>query len=202
VAGLQAAFEQCGGGGLDGELSRLGSAGDPLGGHLQQLGVIVGERAIIEPADMQNADDVLPVQQRDAEHLPDALLPQERIRNGGRIHPIQHDRALALRDAAGESSADRDPDTLPDFLFQPTCGPRNQLVGTAIAQQDCRGIRIEHRANSVKQFGKQILDLEPGQGRVGDCKQIAQLLRPGTRHRSASLGPSRRPRYRTPSPGE
>ena len=87
--------------------------------------------------------------------------------------------------------------TLPDFLFQPTCGPRNQLVGTAIAQQDCRGIRIEHRANSVKQFGKQILDLEPGQGRVGDCKQIAQLLRPGPRHRSASLGPSRRPRYRT-----
>ena len=61
----------------------------------------------------------------------------------------------------------------------------------------CRGIRIEHRANAVKQFGKEILHVEPGQGRVGDRKQIAQLLRPGPRHRSASLGPSRRPRHRT-----
>ena len=170
-----------------------GGAGDPLGGHLQQLGVIAGERAIIEPSDMQNADDVLAVQQRDAEHLPDALLPQEQIRNGGRIHPIQHDWALALRDAAGESGADRDPDTLPDFLLQLTRSPRNQLVGTAVAQQHCRGIRIEHRANAVKQFGKELLHVEPGQGRVGDRKQIAQLLRPGPRHRSASLGPSRRP---------
>jgi hypothetical protein len=27
-----------------------------------------------------------------------------------------------------------------------------------------------------EQFGKEILDVEPGQGRVGDSKQIAQLL--------------------------
>jgi hypothetical protein len=122
------------------------------------------------------------------------LMPQDRIRNGGGIHSIKYDRALAFRDAAGESGAYRDPDALPDLLLQPTRRSRHQLV--AIAQQHCRGIGIENRADALEQFEQEVLDIEPGQRRVGDSKQIVQLVRLVVRRHGASLWPSHRPRHR------
>jgi hypothetical protein len=169
----------------------VGGAGDPFGGHLQQVGVGVGERAIIEPADMQNTDDVLAAEQRHAEHLSDARLPEDRIRHSTRSSTTGHLR-FAMLPANPVPTGTRTP--CRTSSSNPHGRSGNQLVGAAIAQQHCGGVRVEHRADAGEQFGEEILDVETGQRRVGDGQHIAQLVR---RVRRRHFGLSCRPRHQT-----
>ena len=68
---------------------RLNGHGGPVRGQLQELGVVTGELAGRQRADMQHADHLAARHHRHADHGLDALGPQDRVEHGGVIDVIQ-----------------------------------------------------------------------------------------------------------------
>ena len=109
---------------------------------------------------MEDAEHGVTGQQRHAEHHADALLPQDRIRHGGGVDPIEPDRTPPGSDAASETDPDGDPDTLADLFFDAAGGARHQLVRALVDQQDSRGVGVEDLPNSLEEFDQQIVEIE------------------------------------------
>ena len=118
---------------------------------------------VLEPADVQHPDHVVVAEQRHAEHVADALLPQDRVVHGRFVHPVEGHRLAQLRDRAGEADAHRHPDALAHLLLQPARRPGDQLLRTVVEQQHRRGVGVEDRADPVQQLGKHLLDVEPAE---------------------------------------
>ena len=65
---------------------------DAVGRELEQLGLVVGEAAGGEAADVQDADHAALDEQRDAEQGADALLAQDRVEDVGVVDVVDRDQ--------------------------------------------------------------------------------------------------------------
>ena len=107
----------------------------PVGGQLQQRGIIGGENPVPQRADMQHPQHRPLHQQRHAHQRPDALREQQRVEHSAVIDPVQDDRAPLGGDASRETPANRDPDTLTDFLLQAAGRSGDQLTARTVQQR-------------------------------------------------------------------
>jgi len=123
----------------------------PVGGELQQLGVLLPERPPAERADVDYPDDVAADEQGHAEQGPDAPVNQQRVPYRGVVHGSEDDRLAGRRDPAGEAGAQRDAHALTDLLLDPARGGRDQLPGRPVEQQHGRGVGLEHLLHALDQ---------------------------------------------------
>ena len=84
----------------------------------------VGKRSFAQSSDVQDADQTVANEQRDAQHGPDALLPQDGVGHRGLVDPVQSDGPSFGRDPAGEASPQRNANVLIDLFFEAACGSR------------------------------------------------------------------------------
>jgi hypothetical protein len=69
----------------------------------------------------------------------------------------QDDRPPPGGDTASETRADRDPDTLADFLLQAAGRGRDQLTPRVVQQQHRGGVGIEDLLHPAQQRGEKII---------------------------------------------
>ena len=146
----------------------------PVGGHLQQLGVLRPERPPAERADVQHPDDVAADEQGHAEQGPDAPVDQERVPYRGVVHRGEDDRLAGRRDPAGEAGAQRDAHALPDLFLDAARGGRDQVPGRPVQQQHGGGVGLKHLLDPLEQGLEQRLLVEPGQRGVRYRLDVAQ----------------------------
>ena len=112
-----------------------------VGGVLEQLAVLVGERARGERAHVQHAERAPLDEQRDAEQRADALLAQDRVHDVGVVDVLDRDGPALGHDAAGEALADGDRDALLDLLLDAlrgACPQHLRAPRRAAGSRPCR----------------------------------------------------------------
>ena len=173
----QAAFEQQGRCPFDRQRPRMDRCRDPFTDDLEKPQVVVVERSIGGPSDMEHAEDSVLAQQRNAEHHLDALLPQNRVRNRRRVDAVQPRWLSRSGDTTSETNADRDSHTLADFLLDARRRSGDKLVGVGIEQQDDGGVDVEHLADSHQHLFEKIVDAQARETRVGQGLQLRKTAR-------------------------
>ena len=135
------------------------------------------ERSVLEPPDMQDAEDVVAAQQRDAEHHLDALLPQDRIRDRRRVDAVQPHGILRCGDTSGEARSERNAHSLANFVLDAARRPRHQFLGLLVEQQHRGRVDIKNLAHAGQQLDEQIIDIEVRERAVGQRPEVRQTLR-------------------------
>src|SRR5262249_3060351 len=97
--------------GLDGETS-------PFSHDLKQPGVIAGELASTECADMQHPDHLPAADQRYPEQRPDSLLTQDGIEHINMINLFDYHRSFLGRNATGETFSQWNSNSLTNLCFK------------------------------------------------------------------------------------
>jgi hypothetical protein len=92
------------------------------------------------------------------------------------IDSVQDDRAPLRGDASRETAANRDPDTLTDFLLQAAGRSGDQLTARTVQQQHRGGIAIQDHPHPVQQRGEKFISVQMRQRRIGHRPDIPQLV--------------------------
>ena len=172
----QCALQDRRGGPLGSGHARLGCRGGAVGDHLEQLGVLFGEHAGGQGADVQDTQHGSAGQQRHAQQRGDALLPQDGVEHVAVIDVVDRDPMPFLGDAPREAAAERDPYALVDlFLDAPGGGGDEELTG-GIQQQHRGGVDRHQLADLVEQLVEQPVHGQLGQPGVGDRLKPPQPL--------------------------
>jgi hypothetical protein len=146
----------------------------PVGGQLQQLSIIGRESAVLQRAHVDHTDDPGTDLQRNAEQRFDPLLAQDRIEDVCVIDVVENHGATLCRYPACESAPERDAHATLDLLLEADCRSRHEFTGFLIEQQHSTGIGIEHLARAQQERGKQLLEIQRRQRRVGERLQALQ----------------------------
>ena len=85
------------------------------------------------------------------------------------------DRDTLGGDAARKPLADRDRDTPLDLFLNPLRGPRHELLGLLVEQQDCGRVHRQSVANADQQLIEELLETELGQRGVAQPIERADL---------------------------
>ena len=101
--------------------------------------------------DVENPKQAASNEQRYTEHRFDPLLAQNRVEHIGVIDVLEDHRLPVRRDAARETTSDRDPDAALDLFLDPDCGPRDELVRLLIQQQESARIDPEDLTDANKE---------------------------------------------------
>jgi hypothetical protein len=125
---------------------------------------------------MQHPEHRAMDEQRDARQRLDALLPEDRVEHVSVIDPIQDDRLPLGGDAARETPADRNQDTLADLLLQAAGRRGDQLATRAVQQQHRGSIGVQDLPHPVQQRGEKIIGAQMGQCRIGNRPDVPQLV--------------------------
>ena len=83
---------------------------------LQQLDVSLEEPAVLEGADVDDAENTAPGDQRGAEQRLHALLPEDRVQDVRMVDVVDHDGSALGCDAPREAASDGNANTLFDIL--------------------------------------------------------------------------------------
>jgi hypothetical protein len=175
-------------GGEEGALERLGDAAlvledarvvdghrGALGCQLQQGDVVAGERARLERADVQDAEDLVADDQRDADHRLEARLAQSGAENR-LVRMLVDDQCLALgRHPAGEAAADSDAEAELRGA-EAARGAELERLAVIVHEHDGAVLDVERVADSREQFGEQVLEAEVGERGFGDALKVLQAL--------------------------
>jgi hypothetical protein len=129
----------------------------PVGDELEQLDLLLPERARDKRADVQDTARLSLHDERDAEHRLDPLLPQDRVEDVRVVDVVEDDRLLLGGDPPGEASADRDPDALLDLLFDAERRSCDQLVRPFVEQKDRAGVDLEDLPGPLEQRREQLV---------------------------------------------
>ena len=158
------------------EPGALDRKGDTGGDELEQLDVIGGELPVDERADVEDADRLVPDEERDAAQRADALLAQDRVEDVGMGEVIEDDRPLQGGDAAGEAPAERDADAALDLLLDPDRRTRYKLVRLLVQQQDRARVSPQDRADARQEHAEQLIERQVGERGVGDGLDVLEPL--------------------------
>ena len=158
------------------ELGALDRNGDTGGDELEQLDVIGGELPVDERADVEDADRLVPDEERDAAERADALLAQDRVEDVGMGEVIEDDRPLLGGDPAGEASAERDADAALDLFLDPDRRTRYKLVRVLVPQEDRARVGPQDRADARQEHAEQIIERKVGERGVGDGLDVLEPL--------------------------
>jgi len=93
---------------------------------------------------------------------------------------VEDDRPLLGGDAAGKAAADRDADTLLDFLLDAERCARHELVRLLVEQEDRARVDLEDQPRSLEQRAKEVVELQMRERRVGDGLQPSYVLGAGS----------------------
>jgi hypothetical protein len=152
------------------------SHGRPLGGKLKELDVLRIEATVLERAHMDDPEHPIAGEQRGAKQRFDPFLTQDRIQDVGVIHVWNGDRPALGCDSAGEALPDRDAHAALDFLFDPARGPRDELVGPLVEQENGRSVGVEDLANSLQQLVQEVFQGQVSERGIGDALDLEQAL--------------------------
>jgi hypothetical protein len=155
---------------------RLHGQRRPVGGQLEQRGLVGGEDPVPHRADVEHPEHRALDEQRDARERPDALVQKERVEHSAVIDVIQDDRPPLGGDAARETLADRNPDALADFLLQAASRSGDQLTARTVQQQHRGGIGIQDLPDPSQQRCEKVIGAQMGQRRIGNRPDVLQLV--------------------------
>jgi hypothetical protein len=161
---------------LDGGETGPGGAGDPLGDHLEELDLVVGERPGGEAADVEDADHVSTVQERHPGHRVDALRDQERVDHGRLVDPIDHPGRPLGRDVPGEAPAQRNPHALTHLFLDAAGGGGDQLARLGVEEEDGGRVDVQDLTDPLQQLVEQLFDVQERERRVGDGLDLAEAF--------------------------
>ena len=141
-----------------------------VGRDLQEVAVLGREVAGGERADVQDADDAAPDDERDAEEAADPLLAQDRVEDVGMVDVGDDDRAPLGGHAAGEAAADGDADALLDLLLDPLRRAGAQhLVVVVVDEEERRRVAAEDLGDALEQLGEEVVQREVGERGLRDA---------------------------------
>jgi hypothetical protein len=159
---------------------------DPVGDDLEQIDVVPRELARRERAHVENAEDLVREDERDAGHALDPLLPQDGVQDVRMVDVVEHDRVSRRRDPARKPAADRNPNVLLDLLLEPDCCARHELVPELVAQEDRGRVGLEHVSNPGQQLGEEVVQVQVRERGIRDELEPPQQfgVTPGTHGRT------------------
>ena len=153
----QTALQYAGGTALRRCDSGLDCFAHPLGNNLEQDHIALVKCRRAERAHVQNANQGLARNERHSQHRPDAFFPEDGVRNGGSVNPLEDQRPPLRRNSSRKTSPNRDPHTLSDLLFEAAGGPRDELVGCLVKEEDRCGVAMQEIQNLFKQKGEEVV---------------------------------------------
>ena len=160
---------------LDQPLGRaLEAESRTLGGVLEQVGLVCGERPRRERADVDDAEQPATREQRRAEQRFDPFLPEDRVVDVGPIDVGDDDRADVGGDPPGEPASHRDPHRGFDLLLEAGGGRRDELVPLFVEEEDRARVDAEDFAHPDDELVEQRARREVRQRNVGDAVEPAQ----------------------------
>ena len=139
----------------------------PVGGQLEQGGIVGGEHPVLQRPGVQHPEHRAVDHQRHAYQRPDAPLQQQRVHHQAVLDPLQDDRPPLGSDAASETPADRNPDSLDDFLLQAAGRRGDQLTARTVQQQHRGSIGIQDRPHPVEQRNEKLISAQARQCLIG-----------------------------------
>ena len=152
---------------LDLEQARMRDRnGCSIRGELQELDLVLVERARRQSPDVQHADDVALDEQRHPAERLDSLLAQDRVEDVGMVDVVQDDGPARGRDATGETLPQRDPDPAFDLLLDADGGARHELAPFLVEQQDRACVGLQERGRPLEQCLQELLEIEVNERRV------------------------------------
>jgi hypothetical protein len=176
--GQEPALEHAGCTALGGGYAGLSRRREFVGGEFQEHDVVAIKRLTRIGAHMNYSDQRATRDQGYSKHRANALFPQDRVRDRGRVHFVEDYGATLSGDSASESCPDRNTHTLAHLLFESTRRSRYELVGRSIVQKDCGGVATEKIENPVEQQGQQFVKVQGGQRHLADESDLADLTIP------------------------
>ena len=139
----------------------------PVGGQLEQRGIVGGEHPVLQRPGVQHPEHRAVDQQRHAHQRPDTPLQQQRVSTRPCSTRSRMTGPPLGGDAARETPADRDPDPLDDFLLQAAGRRGDQLTARVVQQQHRSGIGIQDRPHPVEQRGEKLIGAQVRQCLIG-----------------------------------
>ncbi len=146
-----------------------------VGGALQEIGVLVGELAIAQGADVQDAGHLALGDQGDSQQRLQALVAQDRVvdvgvRDVGDVH-----RATLDGDATGEAAAQRNARDGLDLLLEALCGAGHEGPAVVVDQQDRRRVDLQDLRRAGQQLVEELLERQVRKGGIGYRLQVTEL---------------------------
>jgi hypothetical protein len=154
--------------------------GDAFAGHLQDRQIIGGELAVLQRADVQDADHAVSHDEWDTGHRAQTLA-QQRVQHGGGMDLVEHRRTTRRGDPSGEPAADGHSIALPRRFFDALGGERLQLGAGRVRHQHDRRVHVEDLPDDVQHAQDGLLGMGAGQVDIGDRLHRAAVPVPLTR---------------------
>ena len=164
--GQQAPLDETSGHPFERALLGFRRPGDAIGGDLEQLGVLIGERPRSQPADVDHAEDRIAAEEGNAEHDLDTRLPQDRIRDRGGVDPLEVTGrpVAAIPPAKPRPNGTRTPCRTSSSMPHAARATSSSVCRSSINTAAVSTSRI---SRSREQFDQQLVDVEARKRTIG-----------------------------------
>ena len=161
---------------LYGEPGPLDRKRHPVGHQLQQLDVGIREVTLGQAPDVEDAGHPSLDDQRDPEERTDLLFAHQGVDHRDRgVVEIRDDHRLARRGhSAGEATADGQPESPLDLLLEALGRPGRERPPVILDEQHRGCVRIEDVRDPLEQLREQVVQVEVGEGRLGDALDVLE----------------------------
>ena len=137
---------------------------------------MLAEGSVLAAPDMQNAEDLVAKQERGTDHHPDAVLPQDRIRDRRRVDVVQAHRLPRCRDPTCEAHSERHTNALTNLLLNAARSSRDELIRPFVEHQHCDRVRIKYVLHALQQLAEQFVNIKRCQLPVGQSLKVRETL--------------------------
>src|SRR6202030_2764526 len=110
------------------------------------------------------------------EQRSDALFAQDRIEDVRMVDVSHEDRHPLGGDSSSKALSEGDPDPTLDLLLDPLRGPRHQLLGVAVEEQDRRRVDAERLPHAGQELVEQGLEAKLRKSGIAEAIEVADLL--------------------------
>jgi hypothetical protein len=155
---------------------RLGGERDPIGHHLEQVGILVVEVASRHGAHMQHPQQLAADEQGHTEKGSDAPVAQERVDHIRFVDVLDRLWLPGRGHAPGEASAQGHAHTLVHLLLDPPGRGGHELPVGVVEEEDGRGVRRQDLADAIQQLDEEFLQGQLGEARIGHHLDVPQPL--------------------------
>ena len=150
---------------------------DPVRHQLEEAGVVRGEAARGQAADVDDADPAAVEHQRGTEQGVEPLGPEDRAHHLRLADVLDDHRDAAGRDRAGDPAPERDPHVEPHFLFEAVRRAHGQLRPLVVEQEDDDRVGGHGLPDPSEELREEVVQPQVREGRVRHALHGPDLVR-------------------------